>query len=194
MPFHSVISDMHSNSHLDYASKLFNPHDYQCWGLWRNDHLACSCPATNVEAMVMRVARSWTSYCTGPSDWHQHLEYGSTLNSYLTFVCLHNFPVEPTADTLSLYMVWMCHHIKPNSVDTYLSSICQLESYFPHVHQHRTGWLIHHTLEGCKCLQGMPTTRNGPSPLEISTLHVVIQLHSILCTYYGIFHNSINVP
>jgi hypothetical protein len=91
------------------------------------------------------------------STWNN---YGSALNSYLTFVRLHNFPVEPTADTLSLYMVWMCHHIKPDSVDTYLSGICQqLEPYFPHVRHHRRGRLVHRTLEGCKCLRGTPTTR-----------------------------------
>ena len=32
----------------------------------------------------------------------------------------------------------MCHHIKPDSVDTYLSGIChQLKPYFPHVHEIR---------------------------------------------------------
>ena len=47
------------------------------------------------------------------STWNN---YSSALNSYLTFVCLHNLPVEPNADTLSFYTVWMCHHIKPDSV------------------------------------------------------------------------------
>ena len=60
--------------------------------------------------------------------------YGSALNSYLTFVCIHNFPVEPTTDTISFFTVFMCHHIKTDSVDTYLSGICQqLEPYFPSV-------------------------------------------------------------
>ena len=47
--------------------------------------------------------------------------YGSTLNSYLEFCCLHKFPIEPTADTLSFFTVYMCHHIRPSSVDSYLS-------------------------------------------------------------------------
>ena len=47
--------------------------------------------------------------------------YGSALNSYLTFVQIHNFPVKPTPDTLSFFIVFMCHHIKPKSVNTYLS-------------------------------------------------------------------------
>jgi hypothetical protein len=91
------------------------------------------------------------------STWNN---YGSALNSYLTFVRLHNIPVEPTADTLSLYTVYMCHHIKPDSVDTYLSGICQqLEPYFPHVRAARKGRLVHRTLEGCKRLHGTPTIR-----------------------------------
>lgn len=49
--------------------------------------------------------------------------YGLALNSYLTFVRLHNIPVEPTADTLSLYTVYMCHHIRPDSIDTYLRDL-----------------------------------------------------------------------
>lgn len=58
--------------------------------------------------------------------------YRSALNSYLNFIKLHNFPLEPTPNTLSLFTVYMCHHIKPTSVATYLSGICQqLEPYFP---------------------------------------------------------------
>jgi hypothetical protein len=34
--------------------------------------------------------------------------YGSALNSYLTFVRIHDFPVEPTADTLSFFTIFMC--------------------------------------------------------------------------------------
>jgi len=36
--------------------------------------------------------------------------------SYLTFCKLHNFPLDPLLDMLSFYIVFMCHHIKPNSV------------------------------------------------------------------------------
>jgi hypothetical protein len=46
--------------------------------------------------------------------------YTSALNSYLHFVKIHELPVEPTPDTLSLYTVYMCHHINPCSVNTYL--------------------------------------------------------------------------
>jgi len=99
--------------------------------------------------------------------------YSLALNSYLTFVWLHNIPVEPTANTLSLYTVYMCHHIKPDSVDTYLSVICQqLEPYFLKVHEARRGQLVHHMLEGCKHLHGTPTIRKHA--LTIDGLNCVL--------------------
>jgi hypothetical protein len=60
--------------------------------------------------------------------------YSSALNSYLNFVKQHDFPVEPTPETLSFYAVYMCHHLNPRSVNTYLSGISQqLETHFPTV-------------------------------------------------------------
>ena len=49
--------------------------------------------------------------------------YGSALNSYLNFIRMHDFPVKPTAETLSFFTVYMCHYINPRSVNTYLSRI-----------------------------------------------------------------------
>ncbi|KAF8222356.1 putative retroelement protein [Tricholoma matsutake] len=84
--------------------------------------------------------------------------YGSTLNSYLTFFQLHDMSMELTPDMLSLYTVYMRHHIKPKSMDTYLSGICsQLEPYFKHVHEACNTCLVHCTLKGCKRLWGTPT-------------------------------------
>jgi hypothetical protein len=86
--------------------------------------------------------------------------YGSALNSYLSFIRMHNMSVEPTPDTLSLFTVFMLHHIKPNSVDTYLSGICQqLKPYFPNICKARKSRLVHRTLQGCKRLRGTPTLR-----------------------------------
>jgi hypothetical protein len=86
-------------------------------------------------------------------------------------------PVEPTAETLSLYTVYMCHHIKPDSVDTYLSGIChQLEPYFPEVRQIRKARLVHRTLEGCKRLRGTHTMRKRA--LTIADLNSVCDRYS----------------
>jgi hypothetical protein len=67
-------------------------------------------------------------------DENSNLTYTSALNSYLTFCKLHNLPIEPTEQTLSFYTVFMSSHIKPDSVDSYLSGISnQLEGFFPDV-------------------------------------------------------------
>ncbi|KAF8580258.1 hypothetical protein K439DRAFT_1648243 [Ramaria rubella] len=69
--------------------------------------------------------------------------YNSHLQSYLTFIKLHDFPVEPSIDILSFYVVYMCHHIKPQSVSFYLSGISNsLEHFFPNVSDLSS--LLHH--------------------------------------------------
>jgi hypothetical protein len=75
---------------------------------------------------------------SGRLHWVIHLilrpstTYSSALNSYLAFTRLHNFPTEPTEDTLSFFVVFMSRHINPRSVSTYLSGIAQqLEPFFP---------------------------------------------------------------
>ena len=86
--------------------------------------------------------------------------YSSALNSYLTFVRLHNLPVEPTPDTLSFYTVFMSHHIVPKSVGSYLSGISnQLEPYFPDVRAIRKSRLVERTLKGCMRTRGVATKR-----------------------------------
>ena len=51
-------------------------------------------------------------------------------------------------------------HIKPTSVATYLSGICQqLEPYFPQIRAARNSALVHRTLQGCKHLSATPTSR-----------------------------------
>ncbi|KIK38965.1 hypothetical protein CY34DRAFT_25453 [Suillus luteus UH-Slu-Lm8-n1] len=62
--------------------------------------------------------------------------YSSALNSYVTFCDLHHPALEPTANTLSLFVTFMLAHINPRSVDNYLSGICSLlEDYYPLVWQ-----------------------------------------------------------
>lgn len=86
--------------------------------------------------------------------------YSSALNSYLNFVKIHDLPVEPTPDTLSLFTVYMCFHINPRSVNTYLSGISQqLETHFPTVKAARNSSLVRRTLKGCMRMRGRATVR-----------------------------------
>jgi hypothetical protein len=103
--------------------------------------------------------------------------YSSSLNSYLTFVRLHDFPVEPTPDTLSFFTVYMCHHIEPKSVSSYLSGVCQqLEPFFPDVRKFRHTPLVERTLKGCKRLRGSATKRKRA--LTHSDLETVVTSYS----------------
>ena len=89
--------------------------------------------------------------------------YTSALNSYLTFCNLHNLPVDPTPDTLSFYVVFLSSHIKPDSVNSYLSGICrQLEPFFPEVRHNRKSLLVSRTMTGCMRRFGTPVTRKKP--------------------------------
>ena len=86
--------------------------------------------------------------------------YSSALNSYLNFVKLHGFPVDPTPETLSFYTVYMCHHVNPRSVNTYLSGIShQLEAHFPSVKEARNSTIVRRTLQGCTRMRGTATVR-----------------------------------
>ena len=99
--------------------------------------------------------------------------YSSALNLYLNFVRLHDFPVEPTPETLSFYTVYMSHHINPRSVNTYLSGISQqLETYFPAVKEARNSLLVRRTYQGCMRMKGRATTRK--QALTATDIHLVL--------------------
>jgi len=100
-------------------------------------------------------------------DLSTRQNYGSALNSYLNFILLHELPVEPTDDMLSLYTVWASSYIEPRSVDSYLSGIChQLESYFPDIRTARSSPLVKRTLRGCKRMKSSPINRKCALTLE----------------------------
>ncbi|KAF5366590.1 hypothetical protein D9758_008950 [Tetrapyrgos nigripes] len=81
------------------------------------------------------------------------LSYSSATESYIQFCQNHQFPINPTPDTLSLYVAYMCYYIKPPSVSTYLSGICnELKPFYHNIHQTRSHFLVRHTLKGCRKL------------------------------------------
>ncbi|KAJ3805252.1 hypothetical protein F5876DRAFT_91577 [Lentinula aff. lateritia] len=62
--------------------------------------------------------------------------YTSAVQSYVTFCCTHDFSIDPTTDTLSFYIIYIHHFIKPKSVSSYLSGICnQLEVFYPNIYR-----------------------------------------------------------
>jgi hypothetical protein len=86
---------------------------------------------------------------------------------------MHGFSLEPTPETLSFFTVYMSHHIKPDSVDSYLSGICnQLEDHFPDVRKNRNSRLVSKTLAGCKRMRGSATKRK--QPLTVQHLTIVV--------------------
>ncbi|THH17333.1 hypothetical protein EW146_g3442 [Bondarzewia mesenterica] len=85
-------------------------------------------------------------------DKSTHASYNSHLQSYLTFCKMHAFPIAPSEDTLSFYIVYMSHHIQPNSVATYLSGICN------------------------RCVKLYKTPTNRKRPLSVEDLSYVTSL------------------
>lgn len=89
--------------------------------------------------------------------------YSSALNSYVTFCDLHRLALDPTVDTLSLFVTFMAAHINPRSVDNYLSGVCStLEEFYPEIRQNRRSRLVSRTLRGAKRRYGVPIRRKSP--------------------------------
>ncbi|KIJ52893.1 hypothetical protein M422DRAFT_155829 [Sphaerobolus stellatus SS14] len=105
--------------------------------------------------------------------------YKSHLRSYLSFCDSHNFPIHPTAETLSFYVVYMSHHLKPTSVGTYLSGICNtLEPYFPEVRDVRSSVIVTRSLAGMKKLRGLQATTRKRALSTEDLLSIISHLPS----------------
>ncbi|KAJ7813944.1 hypothetical protein B0H14DRAFT_3477459 [Mycena olivaceomarginata] len=115
-------------------------------------------------------------------DKSTNLMYTSALNSYINFCTLHTFPLEPTNDTMSFFVIYMCHHIAPKLVDSYLSGICnQLESAFPDVRKVRASPLVKNTLNGARFLFGKGTKRKRPlSTTDLRTVEHAVQAQTTI--------------
>lgn len=123
--------------------------------------------------------------------------YSSALQSYLHFCHIHNFDVNPTPNTLSLYVAWLSTYIKPNSVDSYLSAICsELEDQYPDVRKNRRSPLVKNTLTGAKKRYGTYTNRKDPLAIEdiirvansqVNPSHDdLLFLALLLCAFFGV--------
>ena len=98
--------------------------------------------------------------------------YGSALNSWLAFVEMHHFPIEPSIDTLSFFVVYMSHHISPWSVKLYLSGLVQLlEPKFPQIREIRSSLLVSRVMKGCLKMRNQEVKRK--KPLSIGDLQFI---------------------
>lgn len=89
--------------------------------------------------------------------------YQSGLNSYLAFANAHDFPLPPTIDSISFFIVYMSHHIDPKSVANYVHGLMRcLEPYYPQIRPICHSPLVKETLAGCKKWRGKPSLRKPP--------------------------------
>ncbi|EIW74034.1 hypothetical protein CONPUDRAFT_68006 [Coniophora puteana RWD-64-598 SS2] len=103
-------------------------------------------------------------YAVDPSTT---LAYTSALNSYLDFCRIHHFPIQLTSDTFAKYIVFMQTYIRPKSISSYLSGICnQLEHLYPEVRAVRKHPLVVRVLRGSHRRCGAPATRTEPLSRE----------------------------
>jgi hypothetical protein len=93
--------------------------------------------------------------------------YASALNSWLAFINMHNFNIEPTPGTLSYFVVYMSHQISPRSVKSYLSGLVQqLEPDFPNIRDVCGSRLVTRTIKGCLKMLSKPVRRKDPLSID----------------------------
>lgn len=110
-----------------------------------------------------------------------NLTYDSALSSYVEFCRLHQFPLEPTIQTLCYYILFMSHHVKPTTISSYLSGIIsKFSPYFANAKQARSSALVKQTLQGIYRLRGSKITRKRPiTPEDLHTILVRFQASTI---------------
>ncbi|KAH7867947.1 uncharacterized protein C8R40DRAFT_1164163 [Lentinula edodes] len=130
--------------------------------------------------------------------------YTSAVQSYVTFCRNHDFPIHPTADTLSFYIVYICHFTKPKSVSSYLSGICnQLEVFYPDICQNCAHPIRSELTEAFNNLHSSSTFDNQlflallyielvfPNRIDLQDFHKVIMQDSFLADAE---HLEFNLP
>jgi hypothetical protein len=131
-------------------------------------------PSTLTQLLVEALENAW--------DCSTCQVYLSHLKSYLKFVRLHKLDPEPNETTLALFIVYMSQHIKPSSVESYLTGITHyLLTYYPEISKWHSAPIVHQTLCGCKKLYNTPVARK-----QALTLHdlTVITKHYFRSTLH----------
>ena len=123
----------------------------------------------STEALIL-----WRSYyVTSSLAPSSRLSYTSALQSYHRFCQLHDFPTKPLADTLSFLLTYRSHSLRPQTLSSYLSGICnQLEAFYPQVRALRQSPIVRHTLAGIHRVHS--TSAHRKRPLLPADLQVAI--------------------
>lgn len=186
--------------HLIFPFSPFNPLNCH-WGGRKMTHRFFLSPTAHqsgplwpLECLVQECAIN-ISYA---KDWTTQAGYSSALQSYIHFCHIHDFNINPTTNTLLLFIAWLCTFIKPKSVGTYLSRICaKLEDMYPDVQANWKSPLVKNTLRGASKHFGMDM--NWKDPLAIEHIIRVAEslgnnpsfddslfLMILLCAFFGI--------
>ena len=152
----------------------YSPLDHYCWGTQKMISISHGSHQPQWEPWTINWLVHEQSIALGLSiNNSSHITYTSALNSYITFCKIHNFNIEPREQTLSFFVVYMSSHIKPSSVNSYLSGISnQLEPFFPEVWKSCNSMLMSRTMTGCQCHFGTPV--KCKRPLSTDDLKTVI--------------------
>ena len=87
--------------------------------------------------------------------------YSSAFHSYMSFCFAHGFSLEPTPDTLSFFMVYMCHHIKPLNLIC-LGSAMSSNPFIPMFAMHGAIALLLKLLQGARNFDPQASFTNSP--------------------------------
>jgi hypothetical protein len=118
-------------------------------------------------------------------DSSTRVTYNSHLQSYLNFCKIHNFPTDPTSDTLSFFIIYMSKHINPQSLLGYLSGIIScLKPIFLEVRENAKKQIVRRTLQGCKQLN--PKAIAHKRPLDYGDLQKLMDALSLQSPYYDV--------
>lgn len=89
---------------------------------------------------------------------------------------MHGFPLNPTPDMLSFYLIFCSFFVKPNTLSIYLLGICsQLESHYPNCHTAQCSFLVIKTLTGVHHHHG--TSVNHKDPLMVPDICHLLSLY-----------------
>jgi hypothetical protein len=118
-----------------------------------------------------------TQFALGQSiDTSTWSNYSSALNSYLEFVKIHNFPVEPTADNHILPSSCVFTSNRTQSTLTCPEFVNSSNHGVTDVRKTRKSTLVKRTLKGCMRIRAVPTFRKNA--LTMNNLVTVIDYYS----------------